>query len=242
MVGPARLPDVSSRPVQDGHGVGGLACPEQGTAQADACRDDSRMPGREFTALLSEHPLVQLNGLCRGAGRQVGTSQVTGHYQGIRVPRPQLGVAPGGELPPVLHGWPGQAGVVKASAGPQQQRMAPAGPQHVRSRAVQAGRVRPQPFRRPRLRLLGGHVSSNALAAARAAGSWARAGADSLIAAWSAEFIKITGPAAALLTLTRPVRSRTSSASQAAAGEDGSADPPIYAATDGALETAPGIP
>jgi hypothetical protein len=67
-----------------------------------------------------------------------------------------------------------------------------------------------------------------------------------LIAAWSAEFIKITGLAAALLTLTRPVRSRTSSASQAglgsAAGEDGSADPPIYAVTDGALKTAPGIP
>ena len=84
-----RLP-ASRRPLQDGHGVGGLACPEQCTAQADACRDDSRMPRREFTALLSEHPLVQLNGLCRGACRQVGASQMTGHYLGIWVPRPGL--------------------------------------------------------------------------------------------------------------------------------------------------------
>ena len=53
------------------------------------------------------------------------------------------------------------------------------------------------------------------MAAARAAGSCTFAGAANLIAAWSAEFIRIAGGATARLTLIGQARSMASSASQA---------------------------
>jgi hypothetical protein len=66
------------------------------------------------------------------------------------------------------------------------------------------------------------------------------------MAAWSTEFIKITGAAPALLMLIRSTRSRAISASQAgvasAAEETRTSDAPRYPAMVGALKTAPGIP
>ena len=88
------------------------------------------------------------------AGRQVGAGQLGGDDQRVGVPGGQLVVAVDGQLPPVLHGRPGQAGAVQAPPGAQQQRMAPVGPQDVGGRALQAGRVRAQRDGRPWLRLV----------------------------------------------------------------------------------------
>ena len=88
----------------------------------------ARVPGRELAALLGQHPLVPENGLSRIPGRQVRGGQLSGYDQGIRVTGCQLGVAAGGQVPPVFNGRPDQAGLVEALADPQQQRMASVGP------------------------------------------------------------------------------------------------------------------
>ena len=156
MAGAAELLAFADGPEQDGHRVRGLAGHDEGLGQADAGRDDGGVPGRELAAAFGQHPLVPVNGLPRVPGGQVRGGQVSGHHEGVRVTGRQLGVAAGGQVPPVLHGRPDQAGVIEAPAGPQQQRMASVGPQHVGGRVLQAGGVHPQAVRRPRLRLVGG--------------------------------------------------------------------------------------
>ena len=51
--------------LQDGYGVCGLACHDEGVGQADADCDESGMPGRELAAPLGQYPLVPGNGLRR---------------------------------------------------------------------------------------------------------------------------------------------------------------------------------
>lgn len=75
MAGAARLLAVPGRALQDGDSGRGLACHDERTSQADAGRDDSGMPRRELTASFGQHPLVPGNGLCRVACRQIGGSQ-----------------------------------------------------------------------------------------------------------------------------------------------------------------------
>ncbi len=156
MAGSAELLAFADGPEHDGHRVRWFAGPDEGPSQADAGRDDAGVPGRELAAPLGQHPLVPVNGLADVPGRQVGGGQLSGDEEGVWVARHQLGVAAGGQVPPVFDGRPDQAGAVEAPACLQQQRMASVGPQHVGGRVLQAGRVHPQAVGHPRLRLIGG--------------------------------------------------------------------------------------
>ena len=142
--------------MHDGHRVRGLAGHDEGPPQADACGQDARVAGGELTGPIGQHSLVPLNRFRRVPGRQVRGGQLGGHRERVRMARGQLGVAARGEIRPEVNGGPDQAGFVQAAAHPQQQRMAPLGPQRIDGRVLQAGHVRPQAGRRPRLRLLGG--------------------------------------------------------------------------------------
>lgn len=119
----AELLAVADGPEQDGYRIRRLAGHDDSLGQANARRGDSRVPGREFAAPLGQHPLVPENGLSRIPGRQVCGGQLTGYDLGIRVTGCQLGVAEGGQVPPVFNGRPDQAGFVEALPGLQQQRM-----------------------------------------------------------------------------------------------------------------------
>ena len=116
----------------------------------------------DFDRYVSSHSIEVLNARdVYLAGGEIDLHRIIGNwsaklegalsrgYEGIRVTGHQLGIAAGGQVPPVLHGRPDQTSVVKASSGAQQQRMAPIGPQHVGGRVMQGGRVQPQGDRGP---------------------------------------------------------------------------------------------
>ena len=106
--------------MQDRHSVRGFAGHDEGLGQADPGRDGGGVSGSQLAAAFGQYPLVPVNGFAGVPGGQVRGGQVRGHDQGVRVAGYQLGVAAGGEIPPVLNGRPDQARGVEAATDPQQ--------------------------------------------------------------------------------------------------------------------------
>ncbi len=107
---------------------------------------ESLLPGASVRLMLVLVAMFDGHGV---PGGQVGGGQVRGHDQGVRVARHQLGVAAGGQVPPVLDSGPDQACIVQAAPGAQQHGMAAIRPQHVGGRVMQGSRVQSQGRRGP---------------------------------------------------------------------------------------------
>src|SRR5262249_51445064 len=160
-----------------------------------------RVSGCELAAAFGQDPLVPVHGLAGVPGGQVGGGQVGGHDQGVRVARHQLGVTAGGQVPQYSTAGPTR----RASSRLRPARSSTGWQPSAHSPSVGAS-CRAAAFNRRATAVHGpasstGQISSRALAAVRAAGSWTLAGAASLIAAWSTEFTRMVGGETARLTL-----------------------------------------
>ena len=105
---------------------------------------------------LGQDPLTPRHGLGRPRRGQVGGGQVLAGDQRVGVARAEHPVADRGQVPPVVHGRPGQPRAVQALPGAQQQRMTAARPQQVTRDPLEVGGARAQLAGRHSRCVLGG--------------------------------------------------------------------------------------